>query len=188
MKLKCFILLFIAALTLNAQEKKESLNLNKLIELENTGYVIATANHHSKLESSNAILFFVNTCTGSVNELAIPPDYVVTEIEHIRIDSLGINKVLILLQKRLEGNTFKFQILNKLLVSSIDGMEITDLTPEPIWIGSRNLNRSSGIMTFLCNKNDRKKGKDKPEMLKDKICLYNLKEMKYIPIDFNSIF
>ena len=78
------------------QDKYNYVHFNKLTELVGTEYVIASMENRSKIETKNKYLLFINTQNGQTNQIDFPKDASIYKVEQIKIDSLEINKVLVI--------------------------------------------------------------------------------------------
>src|SRR5687767_13360753 len=95
MKHALLLLLTAIAATVSAQDKI-SVHYNRLTELKGTAYVVATVETFDKMFGrSNSDLLFINTQTGETKKIDFSEDAYIEKLEQIRIDSLGINRVVV---------------------------------------------------------------------------------------------
>jgi hypothetical protein len=94
---KIFILLFTAlTVSVYGQDKYNYVHYDKLIELKGTDYVVATIENMGKMYTTNNVyLLFINTRNGQTKQIDFPKDANIRKVEQIKIDSLGINKVIV---------------------------------------------------------------------------------------------
>ncbi|MBW7913341.1 MAG: hypothetical protein H3C54_06505, partial [Taibaiella sp.] len=108
---------------ITAQEKKEYTSYNKLIEVQGTDFAIATFEDHSKKGVSGRHILFINTRTGTSRQIDLGEDQYLYNIEQIKLDSLGINRIIAVVgmfhPKEMKG--LVLSNWRKVVVFSIDG-------------------------------------------------------------------
>ncbi len=112
------------------QSKYNYVHSNKLTELTGTEYVIASMENRSKIETRNKYLLFINTENGQTTQIDFPKDASIYNVKQIKIDSLGINKVLVIAKTvNLDGSkSIDWSDSNQIIILSTDGKEKKQLT------------------------------------------------------------
>jgi hypothetical protein len=96
MKKILFIVLTIFTLTSYGQDKYNYVHFNKLTEVIGPEYVIASIENRGKMfETKNRYLLFINTKNGVTKQVDFPSDSWTEKLEQIKIDSLGINLIVV---------------------------------------------------------------------------------------------
>ena len=163
------------------QTKYDYIQFNKLTELEGTDYIIATIDNRSKIESKNKYLLFINTKNGQTNQIDFPKDAYINKIEQIKIDSLGINKVIVYARTvNLDGNkTIDWNDPTQIIILSTDGNEKTQLTDDKFFSRTWTCNRKTGRIVIAGYYDSNNSGKyDKTD--KNEILIFDLKTLKLI--------
>jgi hypothetical protein len=180
MKQILFILLIAASLNAYGQDKYNYVHFNKLTEVVGTEYVIASNEYWGKmLETQGKYLLFINTKTGNTNQIDFPTDAKIAALEQIKLDSLGIN--LILLAARTvdldNKNSINWGDPTQIIVVSPDGKTKTQLTDDNFFVAVWAINRWAGtlVVTGHYDSNNNKK-QDKTD--KSEIHIYDLKTLK----------
>ncbi len=182
MKHLIFIIITFTAVSLYGQDKYNYVNFNDLIEVKGTEYVIATVkNIGKKLGVKSQYLLFINTKTGASNRIDFPNDSYIQKIEQVKIDSLGINKILIA-AKTIDLNHKKginWSDPIQLIVLSTDGLERTQMTDNNLFVKSWLVNKLTGKIVVVGYYDTNGNGKyNKTD--KDEIGIYDLKTLKLI--------
>jgi len=118
-------------LTSFGQDKYDHVHFNKLTEIVGTEYVIASSENRGKTFDIKSIdLIFINTKSGQIRKINFPTDGYMEKIEQIKIDSLGINKIIVQVQTvDLDGkNGIDWLDPEQIIILSIDGQEKIQLT------------------------------------------------------------
>ncbi|MCH5716815.1 hypothetical protein [Niabella hibiscisoli] len=90
----CFLTML--TLTIHGQDKYNYTNFNKLTEIEGSSYVIATVEHWGKMDGiKNRYLLFIDTKTAQTNQVNFPNEGYFEKIEQVKIDELGINRIIV---------------------------------------------------------------------------------------------
>ena len=175
-------LLSTLALTTKAQDKKIFVNYNKLTVVEGTEYVIATVENWSKMSGNNSsYLLFINTKTGQTNQVDLPKSGSFNNIQQVKIDSLGINKIIVTAHTvDLDGKDgIEWSDPKQIIVLSTDGKQRTQLTDNNLYVTTYIVNQLSGAIVITgfydLNKNKKHDNKDKSE-----VGIYDLKTLKKI--------
>ena len=124
------IILTILSISSFGQSKYDYIRFNKLTELKGTEFVIATIDNRSKTESKNKYLLFINTENGQKTQIDFPKDAYIYKIEQIKIDNLGINKVIVVARTvNLDGSkSIDWSDPKQIIILSTNGQERTQLT------------------------------------------------------------
>lgn len=164
-------------------QKKDSDYYNRLTEVTGSTNVMATLEDWSKKGANNNHLLFINTATGQQTRIEFPKDSWIGKIEQIRIDSLNINRVLVVLRTDYADNKFidLRERPQKMILLSPDGQEKSVLTADDLLISSWVVNRFAGTITiagyFDLNRNGKRDGSDKQELL-----IFDLKTLKAVTL------
>jgi len=170
------------ALATYGQDKYNYVHFNKLTEVTGTEYVIASIENRGKmLESNNSYLLFINTRNSETFQVDFPGDSWIEKLEQIKIDSLGIN--LIIVSARTidldEKSGIDWNDPTQIIVLSTDGKEKTQLTENEFFVKIRTVNHQTGTIVitgyFDTNNNNEYDKTDKNEIL-----VYDLKTLKLI--------
>ncbi|NDV66577.1 hypothetical protein [Bacteroides sp. 224] len=175
-----FLLLFTwIILPVNAQGKWNYSTHGKLMELEGTEYVISSSKNYSKLSGKDENLLFINTLTGKIKEVTFSKNRFINNVEHVKIDSLGINKVIIKVSNI--GNKLVWFAPYQITIASVDGSTTEQITNPNFFVDSYIVNKHTGIIVITgyedTNNNMKYDKSDVPQIL-----LYSLKEMKMMNI------
>ncbi|MEY4933797.1 MAG: hypothetical protein RIS64_156 [Bacteroidota bacterium] len=96
MKTTIFALLMIFATAATAQMKYNTVYFNQLTEIKGTEFVFATVHNYSKVaEKKENYLLIINAKNGQSKQIDFPKDAIVGKVDSIKIDDLGIHKLLI---------------------------------------------------------------------------------------------
>ena len=130
------------------QDKYNYIHFNQLTELTGTEYVIASMENRSKIEANNKYLLFVNTENGQTTQIDFPIDSRINEVKQIKIDSLKINKVLVVAKTiNLDGNkSIDWSDPSQLFLLSTNGKEKTQLTEDKFFVRTWTINNKSGTI------------------------------------------
>lgn len=146
-------LLIPALLLLNqavsAQDKFSYVSFNKLTEVSGTPFMIAAVDHMDKMSGEVIpFLLFIDTQSGTQHRLDLPGNSFPGKPEQLRIDSLGIN--LILLQARtvdLDGKKgIDWNDPAQVFILSTDGRQMHQLTDSSYFVRTRAINHMTGTL------------------------------------------
>ena len=178
-----FVIIFVLLSTiLFGQNKYNYVQFNKLIEIEGTEYVIATIENKGKMyETNEQYLLFIDTTNGETKQVDFPKEAHIREIKQIKIDSLGIN--LIVLSARtidLNGkNNIDWGDPAQIIILSADGKEKTQLTEDKFFLKTWVVNQETGKIIITGHYDTNNNGKyDKTD--KNEILIYDLKTLKLV--------
>ncbi len=176
-----FILTTIA-LTTYGQDKYNYVHFNKLTEVIGTDYVIATIEYWGKIDGvKSRYLLFIDTKTGQTNQVDFPNKGYFEKIEQVKIDELGINKIIVTAQtvdlngkKGIDWNDPK-----QIIILSSDGKERTQLTDSKLFVRTWVVNKNTGTIIITGHYDTNNNGKyDKTD--KNEIGIYDLQSLKLI--------
>lgn len=180
MKKIVFIILTTLTLTTYGQDKYNYVHFNKLTEVVGTEFVIASIDNYGKLLVTNSsYLLFINTKTGDTNKVDFPNDAGIRKLEQIKIDSLGINVILVSANTvDLDGkNGINWIDPAQIIILSTDGKTKTQLTDNKFFVNTWTVNMLTGTIVvtgyYDSNNNNKNDKEDKSE-----IHLYDLKTLK----------
>ena len=172
----------ILTLTTYGQDKYNYVHFNILKEVTGTEYVIASIEDRSKMiQIKNRYLLFINTNNGETNQVDFPNDADIGKIEQIKIDSLGIN--LIIMTARtidLDGKSgIDWNDPTQIIILSPDGKENTQLTESKFFVRTWTLNNLTGTIVVTGHYDTNNNNKyDKTD--KNEIHIYDLKTLELI--------
>ena len=180
--MKRTLLIFLTAVStfIYGQDKYSYVNYNKLTEIKGTEFVIATVENAGKLFTTNSkSLLFINTKNGSTKQINFPKDAYIEKIEQIKIDSLGINKVVVAANTVNLDNSKSIDWTDprQIIVFSSDGQERTQLTEDKFFVRTWTTNFETGTIVIAGHYDTNNNGKyDKTD--KNEIIIYDLKTLK----------
>jgi hypothetical protein len=181
MRKTLFVLLTIIALNSYSQDKYNYVHFNKLTEVSGTTYVIANVEEWGKMASlRDKYLLFIDTKAGQSHQVDLNDGYF-TKIEQVKIDSLGINKILVSAQTvDLDGKKgIDWNDPTQIIILSTDGKERTQLTDSKLFVRTWAVNRQTGSIVITGHYDTNNNGKyDKTD--KNEISIYDLKTLKLI--------
>jgi len=182
MKRLILFLTTIVALTSYGQDKYNYTQFNKLTEIEGTDYVIASIENWGKMEGvKNRYLLFINTRSGQTNQVDFPDDGYFEKIEQVRVDELGINKIIVAAQTvDLDGRKgIDWNDPKQIIILSTDGKERTQLTDSKLFVRTWVVNKKTGTIVITGHYDTNSNGKyDKTD--KNEIGIYDLKTLKLL--------
>lgn len=150
--MKHILMLIFSVLTISVygQDKSNYVYYNKLTEITGTDYALATIEHLGKMFTTQSqYLLFINTRTGEPKQIDFPKDAYIRDVEQIRIDSLQLNKILVVAKtvnldndkKGIDGSD-----PSTILLFSTDGQEKKQLTEDKFYAHTWVLNRQTGAI------------------------------------------
>lgn len=182
MKNILLIILTTFVLTAYGQDKYNYVSFNKLTEVEGTGYVIARIENRGKMEGlKNGYLLFIDTKNGQTNQVDFPNEGSFEKVEQIKIDSLGINYLLVSAKTiDLDGkNGIDWNDPTQIIVLSTDGKQKTQLTDSKLFVSTWVVNKNTATIVITGHYDTNNNGKhDKTD--KNEIGIYDLKKLKLI--------
>lgn len=184
--MKQILTIIFASLTLTsfAQDKYNYVHFNRLTEVVGTEYVIASIENWGKMfDTKSRYLLFINTKTGQTKHIDFPNDGYIEKIEQVKIDSLGINKIIVSAQTvDLDGkNGIDWADPKQIILLSADGQEKTQLTDNKFFSRTWTVNKQTGtiVVTGHYDTNNNNNNKyDKTD--KNEIHIYDLRTLKLI--------
>lgn len=182
MKQFLFLISILLVLTSYAQDKYNYTHFNKLTEVEGTNYVIATVENWGKMGGlRNRYLLFIDTQTGQTSQVDFPDEGYFEKIMQVKIDELGINKILVSAQTvDLDGKKgIDWNDPQQIIVLSTDGKERTQLTDSKLFVRTWVVNKKTGTIVITGHYDTNNNGKyDKTD--KNEIGIYDLKTLKLV--------
>ncbi len=182
--MKQFLIIIFTTLTLTSfgQDKYNYVHFNKLTEVIGTEYVIASIENMGKMfDTKSRYLLFINTKTGQSKQVDFPSDGYMEKIEQVKIDNLGINKIIVSAQTvDLDGkNGIDWQDPKQILILSSDGQDKTQLTDSKFFARTWVVNKQSGTIVITGHYDTNNNNKyDKTD--KNEIYIYDLLTLKLI--------
>jgi hypothetical protein len=176
------VIFFLFCLASSSQDKTNYVHYNKLIEVKGTTFVIATIEHWGKMMATNSqYLLFIDTRNGKTKQVDFPKDTFVQGIDLIRIDSLGINTVLIAANTvNLDANkSIDWNDPKQIILLSPDGQEKIQVTEDRYFVRTWTVNSITGTLIITGHYDSNNNGKyDKTD--KNEILVYDLKTKKLV--------
>jgi hypothetical protein len=177
------LLLLLIAITIAASaQDKISVHYNRLTELKGTAYVVATVEAYDKMFGrSSSDLLIINTQNGEAKKIDFDDDAYIEKLEQIRIDSLGINRVVVTAHTvNLNNNKgIDWRDPTQVVVFSTDGKEKVQLTEDKFFTTYWTINYLTGAIVisghYDTNNNGKYDRSDKNEMV-----VFDLKTLKLI--------
>ena len=164
------------------QDKYNYVHFNKLTEVTGTEYVIASIENVGKMfETKERYFLFINTNTGQTKKVDFPKDAYIENFQQIRIDSLGINEIIVFARTiDLDGKKgIDWEDPKQVIILSKDGQEKNQLTDNNFFVSTWTVNRKSGTIVitgyFDTNNNNKYDKTDKSE-----VQIFNLKTLRLI--------
>ena len=182
--MKQFLIFTLTILTLTSygQDKYNYVYFNKLTEVVGTEYVIASIENRGKMfDTISRYLMFINTKTGQSKQVDFPNDGRIENVEQVKIDSLGINKIIVSAKTiDLDGkNGIDWVDPEQILILSTDGQEKTKLTENKFFTRTWIVNRQTGMIVITGHYDTNNNNKyDKTD--KNEIHIYDLRTLKLI--------
>lgn len=133
------------------------------------------------LETKGKYLLFINSKTGETKQVDFPTDSWTEKLEQIKIDSLGINLIVVSARTvDLDGKSgIDWNDPTQIIVLSPDGKEKTQLTDNKFFVRTWIVNKLTGSIVvtghYDTNSNNKYDKSDKNE-----IHVYDLKTLKLI--------
>jgi hypothetical protein len=170
------------ALTCFGQDKYNYVHFNKLTEVEGTAYVIASIENWGKsFVTKSRYLLFINTKTGQSTQVDFPNDGYMEKVEQVKIDSLGINKIIVSAQTvDLDGKSgIDWEDPKQIIIFSVDGQEKTQLTDNKFFSRTWTVNKQTGAIVITGHSDTNNNNKyDKAD--KNEIHIYDLRTLKLV--------
>lgn len=177
-----FLLLLIAITIAAKAQDKISVHYNRLTELKGTAYVVATVETYDKMFArSSSDLLFINTQNGETKKIDFADDAYIEKLEQIRIDSLGINRVVVTANTvNLNNNKgIDWRDPTQVIVFSTDGKEKVQLTEDKFFTTYWTINYLTGAIVISGHYDTNTNGKyDKSD--KNEMVIFDLKTLKLI--------
>ncbi len=176
-----FVLLLFSVESIG-QNKYSHIDFNKLIEIKGTEYVIASIENRGKQRNDKGEnLLFVNTETGGTKKVEFTNGSYIHQIEQVKLDRLGINKIIVEAQTvDLDGKKgISWNDPKQMIIITIDGEEKTTLTENQFFTETWTVNEQTGtiVVTGHLDSNNNLKHDEKD---KSEIRIYNLKTLKLL--------
>ena len=180
--MKKTLLILLTTLTSLAygQDKYNYVHYNKLTEIKGTEFVIATIENMGKMFTTNSkYLLFINTRNGITKQVDFPKDSYIEKMEQIKIDSLGINKVLVAanIVNLDNSKSIGWSDPTQIIILSPNGQERIQLTEDKFFVRTWTTNYQTGTIVVTGHYDSNNNGKyDKTD--KNEIQIYDLRTLK----------
>lgn len=175
-------LLLLLTASASAQDKSNYNSFNKLTPVTGTEYVLTNIENVGKMGVFHGeFLLFINTKTGKANRVDFPKNASLRRWEQVKLDSLGLNLILLTAQTvNLDNNRrIDWNDPLQLIVLSTDGLQKTQLTEDKFFVIYWTIHRETGGLVVSGYYDTNGNGKnDKTD--KDEIQVYDLKTLKLI--------
>jgi len=176
------LLLTLVAVVTYGQDKYNYVHFNKLTEVKGTDYVIASIENWGKMaDTKGKYLLFIDTKTGQSNQVDFPSDGYIEKIEQVKLDTLGINKIIVFARTVDLNNKNGVDWVDpkQIIILSTDGKEKIQLTDSKFFVRTWTVNRQSGTVVvtghYDSNNNNKYDKTDKNEIL-----IYDLKTLRLV--------
>jgi hypothetical protein len=176
-KILLFLLISIVS-TAYGQDKKTQSRFNRLKAIKGTEYVIASIDNYGKILKSDESLLIINSRTGQTTPVNIPDKINVVKVKQVRIDSIGVNYLVITAQV-LESNRSIFDIQTRVYVVSPDGRLIKQLTDEYYYAIDWVVNKKVGSLV-ITGQTDSNQNRKLDSYDKNEILIYDLRSLTRI--------
>ena len=182
--MKQLLTIVFATMTLTSfgQDKYNYVHFNKLTEVVGTEYVIASIENWGKMfDTKSRYLLFINTKTGQTKQIDFPNDGYMEKIEQVKIDSLGINKIIVSAQTvDLDGKSgIDWADPKQIIILSADGQEKIQLTDNKFFSRTLTVNKQTGTIVVTGHYDTNNNNKyDKTD--RNEIHIYDLRTLKLI--------
>jgi hypothetical protein len=155
---------------------------NTLMVVEGTEYVIVSFDNRDNSQNTEAKskeLLFINTTSGQFQVVEFPVGTKFGRIEQVKIDSLGINKIIVNAQTfDINGKDgIDLQDPQQIYVLSFDGKLKTKLVDDNFYTNTYTINKLTGTIVITGNY-DSKNNNDIED--KNHILIYELKSLSLI--------
>jgi len=182
MKQFLIFMMTIPTLFTYGQDKYNYVHFNKLTEVKGTEYIVASIENRGKMfDTKSRYLLFINTKTGLTNQIDFPVDGYMEKIEQVKIDSLGINKIIVSAQTvDLDGKSgIDWTDPKQILILSADGKDKAHLTDNRFFSRTWTVNRQTGTIVVTGHYDTNNNNKyDKTD--RNEIHIYDLRTLKLI--------
>lgn len=168
MKKLLLLILISLCVSVNGQEKKIQSRFNRLQTIKGTEFVIASMVNYGKLLKTNDSLMIINAKTGQTTPVCFSQRININKIKQVRIDSMGINYLIVTAQTMENGKSI---LVNqaKLFLISTDGKTVRQITDDNYFTSDWVLNKQVGSLVITgqsdVNKNGRLDSSDNNEIL-----------------------
>lgn len=182
-KVKHIVILLFSILTISAYGQQQySYFSNSLTELNGTEYVLLKEGSWGKMSAVQGhYLLFINTQNGQSKKVAFPQGTRIHYEVQVKIDSLQINKVMVVASTVNLDNSKRIDWSDptQIILFSIDGQEDVQLTDDKFFIQTWRINNKTGNIVITGHYDTNDNGKyDKADEYE--ILLYDLKTAKLV--------
>jgi hypothetical protein len=183
-KVKHIFVLLLSMLAISAygQDKYNYFYGNSLMELKGTEYVLLKVGTWSKMSTvQSQYLLFINTENGQSKRIDFPKGSKIEYEEQVKIDSLKINKVMVVASTVNLDNSKRIDWSDptQIILFSADGQEIMQLTDDNFFLRTWRINNTTGKIVVTGHYDTNDNGKyDKTDEYE--ILLYDLKTAKLV--------
>jgi hypothetical protein len=157
--------------TTGAQSSKIMYEYNKFMDLKGTEFTVATAEHYPKTGKVRSNLLFINTLTGIIKEINFAEGSQLSTIQQVKIDSLGINLVLVVANTIALDNkkAIDWNDPRQILIFLPSGNDMQQLTEDNYYVNAWSINELTGTLIvsgfFDVNRNRKKEKNESTEIL-----------------------
>ena len=135
----------------NAQSSKIVYEYNKFIHLKETVFSVATVENRSKIGNDvKSSLLFINTLTGDTKQIEFADGARLGIIQQVKIDSLGINLVLVVANTISLDNKkdIDWHDPRQIFIFSPNGENKKQLTEDNYYVISWTINEFTGTLSI----------------------------------------
>ena len=178
-KLVSFVTM-LGCMAAGAQEKTTYSEYEKLIDIKGTAYVIATAAAYEKGNTTGKFILFIDTNTGTSQRVDFPETFTAKALQQIKIDSLGVNLILIRTRLDVERKLNKdWTDPSQLVLFSPSGKQRTVVTGERFITNVWEVKPETGKLVIAGYQDNNSNGRyDRGD--KEEILIYDLVQMKHV--------
>jgi len=168
MKKLLLLILISLCVSVHGQEKKLQSRFNRLQTIKGTEFVIASMVNYGKFLKTSDSLMIINSKSGQTTPVRFSQKVNVNKIKQVRIDSMGINYLIVTAQTMKNGKSI-FNYQAKLFLISADGLTVRQLTDDNYFTSDWVVNKQTGSLVITgqtdVNKNGKLDYSDKNEIL-----------------------
>jgi hypothetical protein len=147
---------------------------SKAIEIKGTEYLVTESNVIKK-SGINTSLDFINTISGEVKKVELPPGIMIQNVEQVQIPELGINKIIVTTVLHTSTET---PVSSLVFILSHDGSDMTEIDPGARLIENHTVNTKTGKIVFFIDARLSPGLKDAKSA--DRMLIFDLKTLKKI--------
>ena len=162
-------------------QKNEEPDYSILLKLKGSDYVVATVDNTEKIKAGKKCLLFIDTKTGAIEQVDFMDGSVIEEVEHVKIDSLGVDKVVVIARTAslTRKKTVRTDDPRQILIFSVDGKSRIQLTIDKFFVKKWLVDAQTGNI-LISGYYDLNMNRHYDEEDKNEILIYNLETLQLI--------